>query len=71
MDQQKRTTSSELSELSSEHPSTTTISTVAVQAGKAKIVLAILRVSSFLLSPFLPSLFFFYLTPEFLLVVSA
>ena len=74
MDQQKRTTSddasSELSELSSEHPSTTTISTVAVQAGKAKIVLAILRVSSFLLFPSLPSLFFFYLTPVFLLVVS-
>ena len=52
MDLDKRTTtttsdevSSELSELSSEHPSTTTISTVAVQAGKAKIVLAILRVS--------------------------
>ncbi len=36
-----------LSEISdvSEPPSTTTISTVAVQAGKAKIVLAILRVS--------------------------
>ena len=28
-----------------DHPSTTTISTIAVQAGKAKIVLAILRVS--------------------------
>jgi hypothetical protein len=27
------------------HPSTTTISTVAIQAGRAKIVLAILRVS--------------------------
>lgn len=37
--------SSSSSDFSDSHPSTTTISTVAVQAGSARVVLAILRVS--------------------------
>ena len=49
MDQQVSDIKSDVSD-TAEHPSTTTISTVAVQAGKAKIVLAILRVSLFFVS---------------------